>query len=766
MRILLNYDEHLSNYKGMIASLLKMKGLTAYSTGKTLSISELLASAKKIQADGILLANEQTLQNCVNSESGKKVSLDKYRGSRLDFSIPVIVGAPINHLRIVRHGRWLYEKDLDKFKSIKKPIVQLQFTGLTNRILLDKALTIAEQALIISTDIETDSSNRITCVGYSCLNPNLTTSTFLIPFVDFGVNHWTNPEDYAYAINTMRAISALPVAKLYFNGLYDAQYQITYHAEPCNFILDSMALAHAEYSELPKSLDFVASLHLHDYYYWKDDTDEARKKGDIQAYWAYCARDSWNTLRCFISQIKNAKPYAIRNYKELFKMVYPSIYCAFEGCALDEAALAKNTAKAEEIVESSKRSLCTMAHSPTFNPGSPKQVGLLLFDIFGARPVAKPRKKKDGTWTSNRSTDETALAKIAEQHPLFSLFIARLFEYREQAKAIGTYFKFNQWRGIDGTLKQPRLLYGINPFGTDTGRAASNASSFRLFDVIREEVRSYGTQIQNIPGYAKGMLVADSGYELSEADNNKSEARCVGFLSGCIALILAIEERTKDFYKVLGMLFFGLKYEDVTDSLRNNILKRIVHGRNYLMGIDTFIETVIKQTHSTKILYEGARLINYPVRSLKEFVGYLLSLYNKPFPEIETWYKEIKLEVVRNHTLTSPLGWTRYFFGDIIKDHKVFRNAVAHAPQNLSVMILNKGLWRVYIELVLTQNGLFRLKAQIHDSIFWQSPVELRHQYDARVLECMNNPVMVKGRKMEIPVDIKHGQNWLELKKS
>lgn len=764
MRILLNYDQHLENHKGTIAGVLKSKGLTAMSTGKTLTISELLAAAKKMNADGILLANEATLNNCVNTNSKKKVSLDKYRGSRLDFSIPVIVGAPIDHLRKVRHGRWLYERDLDKFKHIKTPVTQLNFTVCTTRTLLERAKSVAEKAIIISTDIETDSSNRITCVGYSCLNSNLTTSTFLIPFVNFGTDHWENDDDYGYAINCMRTISKLPAAKLYFNGLYDSQYQITYHAEPENFILDSMALAHAEFSELPKSLDFVASIHLHDYYFWKDEADDARQAGDIQAYWAYCARDSWNTLRCFISQIRTAKPYAFRNYKELFKMVYPYIYCAFEGCAIDTEALARNTAKAESIVEATKKSICTMAADPAFNPASPKQIGTLLFDVLGAKPAAKPRKKKDGTYTSTRSVDETALAKMAEQHPLFALFINRVFAFREQAKAIGTYFNFNQWRGHDGTLEPPRLLYGINPFGTDTARSSCNASSFRLYDVVREEIRSYGTQIQNIPPYAKNFIISDIGFELGEADNNKSEARCVGYLSGCIALILALEDRAKDFYKVLGTIFFGLKYEDVTKELRNEILKRVVHGRNYLMGIETFIETVIKQTHSTKILYEGARLIGYQVKNLKDFVGYLLNLYNKPFPEITVWYNEIKLEVVRNHTLVSPLGWTRYFFGDIIKDHKVFRNAVAHEPQNLSVMILNKGVWRVYTTLVLTQNGLFRLKAQIHDSIFWQSPPELREEYDRRVLECMDNPVVVKGRTMSIPVDINHGKNWLELK--
>lgn len=763
MRILVNHDPHLDNYKSTLAGVLKAKGLSAVSTAKTLSISDLLNTAKQTQSQGILLTNEATLQNCVNNESGKDVTLDKYRGSRLDFSIPIIVGAPLDHFRKLRHGRWLYEKDIDKFKSISTPVTRLRYTVCKTRELLDVCLQYANSAVIASTDIETDSHSRITCVSYAFLLPNLKIICFLIPFINFGEAFWENDDDYGYAIQCMRSISHTISAKLYFNGLYDSQYQISYHAEPENFVLDSMALAHAQFSELPKSLDFVASYQLYDYYYWKDEADAASKKGNINDYWAYCARDSFNTLRVFIQQVKTAPAYAFKNYQKLFKLIYPYIYCAFEGIALDTKALEENKIKAEKIRDEAEKSLEVMADDKEFNPGSWQQVQKLLYDVIGAKPVAKPRKKKDGTWTSKRATDEKTLIKIQDQHPILNTIIDAILAYREKAKAVSTYFSFPQWKGWTGELSTPRLLYGINPFGTDTGRASSNSSSFRMYDMLEpkpaDRTKSYGTQIQNIPSYAKNMLMADEGYELGEADNNKSEARCVGFLSGCTALIAALEDKTKDFYKVLGTIFFGLPYEQVTTELRNKILKRVVHGKNYLMGADTFIETV-----GAKILYEGARLINYPLKTLKAFATYLLSLYDKPFPEISKWYNEVKLEVLRNHTLTSPLGYTRYFFGDVIKDHKVFRNAVAHGPQNLSVDILNKGLWKVYTTIVLVENGAFRLKAQIHDSIFWQSLPHKREEYDRRVKECMYNPVMIKGREMIIPVDINHGKNWLELK--
>lgn len=760
MRILVNYDPQLERHKPTLAGLLQYKGLTAVSTKQTLEIGTLLETAKRAQCVGVLVANEQTLRNLVNNESGRQITLDKYRGSRLDFSIPVIVGAPLDHLRSVRHGRWLYEKDLEKFNKIKQKVTQLQFTVCKDIELLGKATHVAEKALVISIDIETDSQNRITCCGFSCLMPNFKTITFIIPFIDFGIDHWQNVTHYGMAINALRYICKLSNSKLFFNGLYDAQMLITYHAEPLNFTLDAMALAHAEFAELPKTLDFVCSYQLYDYYFWKDEADESRKKGDIQSYWAYCARDAWNTLRCFCIQIQTAQAYTYKNYQMLFKMVYPYMYGAFEGCLLDAAKLSENKQTAHSIAEAAKLDLQTMAASKEFNPGSSKQVGELLFDILGAQPIRSKeiiRKKKDGsvTKTVNRSTDEKTLNKIAEQHPIIRIFIERLFEYREKVKAISTYFEFAQWKG--------RLLYSINPFGTDTGRGASRASSFRLYDITEQKeadrIKSYGTQIQNIPLYAKNMLIADEGFELFEADNNKSEARCVGYLSKCKELIRLLEDAAKDFYLSLGTLFFGIPYEQVSKQLRNDVIKRIVHGRNYLMGADTFIENA-----GTKRLYEGAKLLDYAITTLKEFANYLLNKYNKPFPEINVWYNEVKLEVLRTHTLVSPLGYTRYFFGDVIKDHKVFRNAVAHAPQNLSVCVINKGVWRVYTELVLTGCGQIRLKAQIHDSIFGQWKLDKAEYYKPLVLECMNNPTIVHNKLMSIPVDIKTGYTWAELK--
>src|SRR5690606_10774052 len=88
-------------------------------------------------------------------------------------------------------------------------------------------------------------------------------------------------------------------------------------------------------------------------------------------------------------------------------------------------------------------------------------------------------------------------------------------------------------------------------------------------------------------------------------------------------------------------------------------------------------------------------------------------------------------------------------------------------PQNLSVSIVNKGFWRVYKTLVVEPKaplklGDYRLKAQIHDSILDQFREEHKEVVIQRKVECMHNPVVVHGRTLTIPVDIKTGKRWIE----
>jgi DNA polymerase I-like protein with 3'-5' exonuclease and polymerase domains len=763
MRVLVNYSKEDKPHLSSLAYILRSMGVTALSTAKDLTIGELLGQAKTSSCSAILLCNEQTLRYCV---PGEAPTLDKWRGSRLNFSVPTIIINRLEHVNTVPHGRWLLERDISKLRAIFIAPQRFGYTLLDDPGRFPYALAELSKSVAIAHDVETKTFNRteveldkarkkglylgepveqgatvITCASWTGIFSNGSLKTFVLPLIDFGKDHWTSDADYGKALLFQRKANALPMHKIMHNGMYDATHSLRYHAPILNWTYDTMAMAHAELSEVPKTLDFVASYLLYDYIFWKDDAESASKHNDIEKYWGYNAKDTWATARIAVEQLRKSPAYAFKNFAAKFKTVYPALYSNFEGLLIDNATRKELREKSLIQLTNARRSLRVKVADPNFNPGSWQQVEKYVYKIFGA--------KKPNIGKSKSGTDEKNLKSVAEQHPLLARLCTDILDYREAQKAIGTYYDFLQYN--------ERLLWALNPFGTETGRMACNASSLWC-----------GTQVQNVPPYAKAMLVADPGYELFEADNKQSEGRTTAYLSQEENLIRALEDAERDFYKTLGTLFFNIPYENVTKAFRNEVLKRIVHGTNYMMGAKTFIENI-----GVLVLYRTAAQIGIKVvevarknkpseMTLKQFATLLLDSYHKPFPRVREWYAEVRNEIKTTGFLTSPTGHKRRFFGDIEKNHNMLRGAVAHAPQNLSVEILDIGFNRIYQELVLPGAGAIRLKAQIHDSVFGQIRLGMREYYAPRILECMDNPLEVHGRLLRIPVDIKFGHRWIE----
>lgn len=759
MRVLVNYDNLDKKYISSLAYLLKNAGHTAMSTVKDLTLHELVALAKKSSCSAILLSNTQTLRYCV---PGDNPSLDKWRGSRLQTSVPIIVLSPLAHIHTVPHGEWLMQEDLKKLSSLSYKFPSpFSFTVLENEAQFEACLATLRSAIAIAYDIETSTPKiskdgekareagvptevgftRITCASWTAILDTGKLETYVLPLVDFGSDHWVTQKGYENALLFLKRANAVAVPKAMHNGMYDCMHSLIYHAPPHEFVYDTMAMAHATYSELPKSLDFVASYNLPDYIFWKDESVESAAKKDIQAYWQYNAKDTWYTARVMIEQLRKSPAYAKKNYASKFPLVYPSLYSNFEGMKIDQAVrLAKRTASVQQL-EAARKLLHSMFADPSFNPGSWQQVEKYIYKVFGAKHP-KIGKSKSGT-------DEKNLVAVGEQHPLLSRVTKEILDYREAQKAIGTYYDFLQKNG--------RLLWSLNPFGTETERMACNGSSLWC-----------GTQVQNIPSYAKGMLIADEGFELVEVDNSQSEARCTAYCAEELALIQALEDAERDFYRTLGTLFFNIPYEEVTDFFRNKVLKKIVHGTNYMMGAKTFIENATYKILFAAAETMGIQIVEIPKKNqpkqktMKQFATELLEVYHKPFSRIRQWYGELKNEIDSTGMLVSPLGHTRVFFGDISKNHNMLRGAVAHQPQNLSVTILNRGFKRAYDEIVIPSKGEFRLKAQIHDSILAQYPKEKRDFYVPELVRVMQNPVTIHGRTLRIPLDAKYGNDWAD----
>lgn len=758
MRILVNYSPSEQNYLPVLQYFIKKAGLEAIATSATLSIGELVAKAQGAKCQGIFLTNASTLESCV---PGDKPTLDDWRGSRLNFSVPLIIGNSLAHTQTVPYGSWLLEKDLAKFSHLSKPVRPFAFEVLDSSDKFFDAFNHLRKAELLAYDIETktlpeDTENLeagatiITCCSWTAVYADLTVRTYVLPLVDFMQDHWVTDTDYIRAVQFLQQVNRLDIPKVMHNGMYDATHSLVYNAEPNNWTLDTMAMMHAEFSELPKTLDFVASVYLYDYCQWKAEAQLASKSGDINRYWAYNAKDTFTTAQIALHYLWNLPAYARKNYQSQFKLVYPALYCNFEGFAIDQDKRQELRAAEEARLDKNLAQLRMLLADPNFNPSSPKQVQTYVYEVLGASDpkIGMKRTAAGGKVRKSRGTDAKNLAAVGEQHPILLRVTSAISDYREARKAISTYMDFLKYKG--------RLLWALNPFGTETGRMACSASSFWC-----------GTQVQNIPSYAKSMLAMEEGFEGFEIDNSQSEARCTAYLSQDTKLIAALEDPEKDFYTSLGELFFGIPYNMVSKEFRNKILKKIVHGTNYMMGAATFVENagaqnLIDSSHHLGIKISMEAKAPRGFYSLKQFAQKLLDSYHIPFYRVKMWYQEVRNEIISTHCLRSPLGHVRYFFGNVEKSHQAFNSAVAHAPQNLSVSILNIGLWKVW-ELVKEYKGELRIKAQVHDSVLGQYRKGRADIRDA-VLAAMDNPVIIHGRTLRIPVDIKVGDSWGTMK--
>src|SRR3546814_18106511 len=114
---------------------------------------------------------------------------------------------------------------------------------------------------------------------------------------------------------------------------------------------------------LPKTLDFVSSILLDDYQYWKDDIKGTDSKdqvlGNLERYWRYNALDTRNTLfnTLLLIQLMKLSPQMQRNYNDTFMRNLSAISMSMKGVKADFKQLEENRTQlqSEEIGRASCR---------------------------------------------------------------------------------------------------------------------------------------------------------------------------------------------------------------------------------------------------------------------------------------------------------------------------------------------------------------------------------------------------------------------------
>lgn len=736
--------------------------------------AELTLLANSVNATGVITTSLSLLKTLLeatpdyrDAQGSRKLSLDDYAGSILETrpvgpvnGVEVLILNPLEHLVTVSHAPFIFKHYLDKLLQPEKfpRIPKFTWSLLASVQDCKEFLSLMDKAKLCAIDIETlpnDPQRLIDCCSWTLLMEDSTTKTVVLPIKEVWQWDW------------MKLLNQHPCPKVMQNGLYDATYFCRWNAPVANWIGDTLVLFHAWYSELPRRLDFIASFAISKIRYWKDDG----KTGDLMDHYRYNGLDTWATLHSFIYLLANAPTYAKTNYLINFPKVFPALSCALEGIAADLETLERVRVKVDSEAAQELERIRFLLDEPNFNPASPVQVKN-LFELLkcGSLP----------------DTAAASMLKARAASPLNEVVLGALVSYKKKKKLISTYY-------VPEKFWLSRCFYSLNPAATDTNRMASKESAFWC-----------GLQIQNIPrgDAVKQFLKADPGWRLAEVDKAQAEARCVAYLSGEEKLIDLVESE-KDYHAWNAAAFFGIPYEEIWDVLKNkaknkglrDLSKRVNHGSNFGMG-----KVVMLETMGPKMVIEAKRMLKLPSDwSLLQVTEHLLDVYAKAYPKVKSdWPLDLLNKIRVTGQLESAIGWTRKFFTRPWENKLDKNAAIAHGPQNLSVSIINEefyNLWRAstlgsYFEVKNVKSfyqwnnttekskliptpilvGNFRQKAQIHDSHFFQSRVEMEEEVLKVVMSMLNYRIPVTDprgvtREMYIPSDCSSGGiYWSDIK--
>jgi len=727
---------------------------------------EMYCAARQITK--VVSTNTAILKKLLERAGNNKPSpsLQDYSGSLFSYAnLEIVFIDPLKQLLTVTYGKFITARYISKVVSIDSwaEATPFNFYILTPAN-IEETYDKFKTSYAMAVDIETFKLNlAIRCIGF--------TGVFLTSAGTIDSISCVLPVDSDWALAWMRKFCDLPAQKIFQNGKYDCSYLLRYNSPPRNWLWDTAHFMHSWYSELPKDLAFLNAFFLRKVVYWKD----LAETNDLHEYYRYNALDTWATANVWIQQMLCAPEWARKNYFLEFPLVYPCLLSELTGIKRDTDMLvkAREEADAAEIVQMTKlRKMIPPA--PNFNPGSPVQVKQLLV-VLGCKDI--------------ESTNEKDLAKASLRHPINKKIIDAILDIRGLRKLATTYLRLPsdaKQTGIhagEGGSKEflGRILYSLNPHGTDTGRLASKEHHFWC-----------GLQIQNITRgkEVKQTLCADDGFYLGECDLEQAESRDTAHISGDESLITAVSG-TRDFHSVNASAFFGIPYEQIYDDTKGktkdkklrDLAKRVNHGANYNMGPGVLIDTM-----GLDKIWEAKRLLKLLYNDPKEIASHLLAAFHKTYPFIRSKYYESVINEVGttkrlvsrayhhtrfNKETESRVGssyansyindgdWTRYCFGNPSKNKSDLNSYVAHCPQSLNARTLNEAYLEVFYEIALRFPDSFRLHAQIHDSILFS----YKHGYlehAERVKSCMQIPVTVRDvsgitRTFTVPAALKIG---------
>ena len=385
------------------------------------------------------------------------------------------------------------------------------------------------------------------------------------------------------------------------------------------------------------------------------------------------------------------------------------------GVRIDVPTLQKNSDTMKAELQELENQIFEYAGT-SFNIGSPKQLGEVLFEKMRIIENAKLTKSKQ------YQTGEEVLLKMAHKHPIVPLIL----EWRKLTKLKSTY--------IDAL---PQL---INP---KTGRIHT---TFTQTITSTGRLSSVNPNLQNIPvrtergrDIRKAFVATDDEHVILAADYSQIELRIVAHVCGDERMIETFR-KNEDIHAAMAAHIFGVSQDEVTKDMRRSA-KTVNFG--ILYGISAF---------------GLAERLQIPLKEARQ----LIEDYFRNFPKISD-YLNTTLDFAREHEYVETLLGRRRYIRGINAQNAVLRgaaerNAINAPIQGTAADLIKVAMIRIHQEMKRL-NLQSRMILQVHDELV----------FDARKDELdVLKPLVVKNMsgamQLSVPldVDINEGTSWFE----
>jgi len=433
---------------------------------------------------------------------------------------------------------------------------------------------------------------------------------------------------------------------------------------------------------------------------------------EIETAGHYAAEDAHVTYRLYeVLERKLKEIPELINILHHIEMPVASVLATMEenGIKLDLSFLDQLSVDFANTIQNLENQIIEIA-GESFNVGSPKQVGEVLFEKLGLKGGKK-------TATGQYSTSEAVLEKI--DHPITELII----EYRGLTKLRSTY--------TEALVKQAnpdthRVHTSYHQALTATGRLSSTDPNLQNIP-IREEI---GRQIRK-------AFIAPQGRVLLAADYSQIELRLMAHFSQDDALVDAFQNG-QDVHRRTASEVLGVALENVTSDQRRQA-KAVNFGLLY--GMSEF--GLIRQLGFTR----------------EESQNYIKQYFHR-YPGIYEYMQRTR-QVALEQGFVETITGRRLYTPDIDARNMMVRKgaerAAINAPlQGSAAEIIKMAM--IEVNKILPQDQA-KLLLQVHDELVFEVDEAIADQLAAQIKDVMQKVVTLS---VPLVVEVGQGKNWGE----